>query len=119
MINSWHALSLVLQLERNVALPPPEALKGKIIIKNKKKHVEKPSTSAGEHTAAAVAAPGSSASVSRHRAPQITLATGATAAADEAGVGATAGSERLTSNEAAVGINDLGECVAFNKLGTD
>ena len=110
MINSWHALSLVLQLERNVALPPPEALKGKIIIKNKKKHVEKPSASVGEHAAAA----GSSASVSRHRAPQITLA-----AATEASVGATSGSERLTSNEAAVGINDLGECVPFNKLGTD
>ena len=108
MINSWHAPlppsltyslthSHVLQLETNVALPPPEALKGKIIIKNKKKHVEK---QIGEHALN----PASSSPAAPRLAPQIAAAA---AGSDGSSASAAEGSDRTTLNEPAV--NDLGE----------
>ena len=81
-----------LQLERNVALPPPEALKGKIIIKNKKKHVEKPIV---EHALNVASSPSA--------APRLPPQT------SKAGADGPAESERITLNDPA--LNDLGEYV--------
>ena len=79
----------------NVALPPPEALKGKIIIKNKKKHVEK---QIGEHALN----PASSSPAAPRLATEI-----AAAGSDGPSASAAEGSDRTTLNEPAV--NDLGE----------